>query len=163
MSDLRHTLNPSRVTLIIQMRKIYYLSGIFVVLCFLSCKKNNTQNQNNHPVASIPVQLTIYPNDPAYLKVQVVGGWMYIDGGIRGIVLYRKSEQEFVAVERSSSHLPDNDAAKVRVMNDNFTLRDTISDSRWRMFDGQVTQGPATWALRLYGTSYNGNSLRITN
>lgn len=118
---------------------------------------------SDHPVLSVPVNITLYPNDPLNFKVQAIGGWMYVEGGINGIVLYRKSNEEFVAIERTSSHLPDNAAARVKVMSDNFTLRDTVSDSRWRIIDGTVTQGPAEWALRLYGTSYDGNALRIRN
>ena len=142
--------------------KKYFL--ILMMLVGFACKKkNNTQSQADHPVPYVPVSLNIYPNNPLYFKVQVVGGWMYIDGGINGIVIYRKSEQEFVAVERTSSQLPNNAAARVVVMSDNFTLRDTISDSRWRMFDGTVTQGPATWPLRIYGTSFDRNLLKIVN
>lgn len=109
------------------------------------------------------IRLSIYPNDPLNFAIQSIGGWKYFDGGINGIVVYRKSEQEFVAVERTSTQLPDNAGARVFVMKDNFTLRDTVSDSRWRIFDGSVVQGPATWPLRTYGTTYDGNLLRITN
>lgn len=141
------------------MKKILFL---FFVLILSSCNKKN-QQANNNPVPSVPVYLNIYPNDPLYFKLQAIGGWQYIDGGINGIILYRKSEQEFVAVERTSSYYPNDPSAKVYVMNDNFTLRDTVSNSRWRIFDGTVTQPPATWPLRLYGTSYDGNLLRIMN
>ena len=109
------------------------------------------------------VQINIYPNDPLYFKVQSVGGWQYIDGGINGIVLYRKSEEEFVAIERTSSQLPDDPKARVWVQSDNFTLKDTVSGSTWRIIDGGVTKGPAKWPLRIYGTVYNGNSLAIRN
>ena len=111
----------------------------------------------------MPVDITIYPNDPLFFKVQAIGGWQYINGGINGIVLYRKSNEEFIAVERSSSHLPDNEAARVWVQTDNFSLRDTVSNSEWRIFDGTVIKGPAEWPLRLYGTVYNGNALRVRN
>ncbi|MBX3164836.1 MAG: hypothetical protein KF900_10170 [Bacteroidetes bacterium] len=141
------------------MKKILFLFFTFLIF---SCDKKN-QQANNNPVPSVPVNIVFYPNDPLYQKLQWVGGWVYIDGGINGIVVYRKSQEEFVAVERTSSYAPNNSAAKVQVMNDNFTLRDTISNSRWRIFDGTVTQGPAEWALRLYGTSYDGNMLRILN
>ena len=138
------------------------VSLIFFLLCVFSCKKNS-QPQANNPVPSVPVSVMFYPNDASYFKLQTIGGWMYIDGGINGLVVYRKSQEEFVALERTSSYLPNNPAAKVKVMNDNFILRDTISDSRWRIFDGVVTKGPATWALRLYRTSYDGNVLKILN
>ena len=147
---------------------MFYLKKVIILVLFfavIACKKKTTQNASQNPVPSIPVNITIYPNDPLNFKIQSIGGWNYIDGGLNGIILYRTSQEEFVAIERTSSYLPDNAAARVKVMSDNFSLRDSISDSRWRMFDGSVTQGPAQWSLRLYGTSYNTNTgtLRISN
>jgi hypothetical protein len=141
----------------------FLIAALFGVLVIASCKKKKAENLNNHPVPSIPVLVTIYPNDPLFFKVQAIGGWQYIDGGINGIIIYRKSNEEFVAIERTSSQLPDDAKAKVWVQQDNFTLRDTISGSEWRIFDGIVTKGPAQWGLRLYGTVYDGNSLKIRN
>lgn len=137
---------------------------LLVVGAFACQKKKKQQSLANHPVPSIPVNYVTYPNDPLNFKLQAIGGWMYVDNiGINGIIIYRKSEEEFVAIERTSSYLPDNAAARVKVQKDNFTLRDTISDSRWRIFDGTVTQGPAEWALRTYGTSYINGRLTVTN
>lgn len=133
------------------------------MVIFSSCKKKTQQNVTNHPVPSVPINIVMYPNDPIYFKVQSISGWMYINGGINGIILYRKSQEEFVAIERTSSYFPNDAAAKVFVQSDNITLRDSISDSRWFIFDGTVTKAPAQWALRLYGTSYDGNTLRIQN
>jgi hypothetical protein len=144
-------------------KSIVFIIFIFL-LVFAACKKKkNTTNVSEHPVPYVPVDLTIYPNDPLNFKIQAIGGWMYFNGGINGLVVYRKSQQEFVVLERTSSYLPDNPYAKVKVMNDNFTLRDTISDSRWQMVDGLVSQGPAQWSLRIYGSTYDGNALRIKN
>ncbi|PBQ34149.1 hypothetical protein CNR22_21015 [Sphingobacteriaceae bacterium] len=136
-----------------------------ILVCFaFSCKKKTTQNIANHPVPSVPVTYITYPNDPLNFKIQSIGGWMYVENyGVNGIIIYRKSQEEFVAIERTSASLPNNPAARVVVQKDNFTLRDTISGSEWRIFDGSITKGPAEWALRLYGTSYNGNSLSVKN
>ncbi len=133
-----------------------------ILLVGLSCKKK-AKNAAENPVPSVPVDITVYPNDPFYSKLQAIGGWVYNIGGYNGIIIYRKSEQEFVAIERTSSHLPDNPKAKVYVMKDNFTLIDSVSGSKWRIFDGTVTNGPAEWPLRLYGTTYDGDKLRIRN
>jgi hypothetical protein len=138
---------------------------VFITFIFFAChkKKQDTQNNADHPVPYTPVNITIYPGDPLNFKIQAIGGWMYINGGINGIVLYRKSQQEFVALERTSSALPNDPNAKIKVMADNFTCRDSVSNSRWQIIDGTVTQGPATWALRLYGTNYDGSILKISN
>lgn len=129
---------------------------------FTACSKKS-QNTNNNPVPSVPVNITVYPNDPFYAKIQNIGGWMYIAGGINGIVLYRKSNEEFVALERTSSQLPDDPRAAVVVQKNNFTVKDTISGSEWQMIDAVVSKGPATWPLRIYGTTYDGNILAIRN
>ncbi|MBA2611751.1 MAG: hypothetical protein H0U95_07265 [Bacteroidetes bacterium] len=143
-------------------KNIILITVIFLMF-FFGCKKKNTKSNAEHPVPYVPVNITIYPNDPLNFKIQAIGGWIYINGGINGIIIYRKSQQEFVALERTSSYLPDNANAKAKVMSDNFTCRDSISDSRWQIFDGGVTQGPAQWGLRVYGTSYDGNALKIKN
>jgi hypothetical protein len=141
-------------------KKIVFILFIFAVC---SCKKKS-KPVNNNPVPNVLVNYTTYPDDPLNFKIQPIGGWMYVDNvGINGIIIYRKSNEEFVAIERTSSYLPDNPAAKVKVQSDNFTLRDTISGSEWRMFDATVTKGPAEWSLRTYGTSYNGNALTVKN
>ncbi len=144
------------------MKSKFYIALVFFTL--LACKKKTTQQASNHPVASVPMQLSVYPNDPLNFKIQAIGGWIYYHQvGINGIIIYRKSQEEFIAIERTSSHLPNDTAARVYVTKDNFTLLDTISRSRWRILDGIVVKGPAEWPLRLYGTSYDGNRLRITN
>ncbi len=142
---------------------------LFVISCLclfihLSCKKNSNSNANSlQPVPSVPVAITVYPNNVSNFKIQAIGGWMYLSGGIRGIILYRKSQEEFVAMERTSPYLPNDDAAIVKVQPNNFTLRDTVSGSEWRIIDGTVTKGPSQWPLRLYGTTYDGSVLRIVN
>jgi hypothetical protein len=136
---------------------------LFSIVLFSCNKKKKDDPASQNPVPYVPLSISIYPNDPTHFSIQSIGGWKYVEGGINGILVYRKSEQEFVALERTSTFHPDRADAKVFVMKDNFILRDSVSDSRWRIFDGTVTQGPAEWPLRAYGTSYDGNLLRITN
>lgn len=139
---------------------------LIILLCvsgvIFSCKKK-AKNVADNPVPSVYVELSVYPNDPFYSKIQSIGGWIYKEGGINGMIIYRKTDQEFIAIERTSSQLPNDPKARVQVMKDNFTLIDSVSGSRWRIFDGSVTQGPAEWGLRLYGTNFDGNLLRVRN
>ena len=143
------------------------LKKIVILFLFIisvaSCKKQTINSSN--PVASVPVNLIVYPDNPLNFRLQSIGGWAYFDGGINGIVIYRKSQEEFIALERTSSYLPDNINARVKVMSDNFTLQDTISNSRWRLFDGEVIQGPAQWPLRIYATNFNttNGTLMVSN
>ncbi len=137
-----------------------------VFLVAIGCKKKAKTVKDNIPYQT--VNITIYPNDPLYFKLRSVGGWMYINGGINGIIVYRlaqNSAADFVALERTSSYLPDNVDALAKVQSDNFTLRDTISGSKWQIVDGSVVSGPATAPLRLYSTLYDNGTqaLQIRN
>ena len=146
--------------------KISILVFVFVVALFSFCKKKNNTVQDN--IAYQTVNITMYPNDPLYFKLQAVGGWVYISGGVNGIIVYRKtatnSPTDFVALERTSTSLPDDQNARVKVQADNFTLKDTISNSKWQIVDGALISGPATQNLRSYNAIFDGNNtLTIRN
>lgn len=144
-------------------KKIKIISAAVICLFLvLACKKKAKQTQDNN-VPYVPVNVTIYPNDPLNFKIQTPGGWMYFSGGVSGLIVYRKSSSEFVALDRTSTFDPNNINARVKVQSDSFTCKDTISDSKWQIVDGAVMQGPATYPLRIYASSYDGNALRIFN
>src|SRR3954467_15365363 len=96
---------------------------IIITFCVIlsSCKKSAppTQSVQSNPVPYIPVDISMYPGDPLNFTIQAIGGWKYINGGINGIILYRKSQEEFIAIERTSSYYPNNAYAKVKVQTDN--------------------------------------------
>jgi hypothetical protein len=140
----------------------FILYGLLFFL--ISCKKNNQQVAASNPVPLVPINYVLYPDDPINFNIQYVGGWIYIDNvGVSGIIVYRKSLEEFFVMDRASSYSPDNFSSRVKVMSDNFLLKDTISNSQWRIIDAQVVNGPAVWPLRTYGTTYINGALRITN
>ena len=146
-------------------RKISILFLLVTVSVFSFCKKKNQTVQDN--IAYQTVNITIYPNDPLYFKLQTAGGWVYINGGVNGIIVYRKTTTntpvDFVAVERTSTALPNDPDARVKVQSDNFTLKDTISGAKWQIFDGAVISG-APQGLRLYNAIFDGNNtLTIKN
>lgn len=145
------------------LKKIKIISAVVICLLAVSACKKKAQQVNNSNVPYTPVNLTIYPNDPLNFKLQTAGGWMYFNGGIHGIIVYRKTQTDFVALERASSYDSDNFDARAKVQSDNFTCKDTVSGSKWQIVDGAVMTGPATLPLRLYGTSFDGNTLRVFN
>jgi hypothetical protein len=132
---------------------------LFLLLLVLSCKKNSL-----HPVPSIPFDINIYLNLPSYNSLESVGGWAYVNGGSKGIVLYRKSSDEFVAFDR---HSPANEGLCDQALitnSDNFLqLDDLCSEAKFSLYDGSIISG-SEFGLRQYQTFWDGgNSLRIYN
>lgn len=143
-------------------KKIKIISLVLICVLAVACKKKAQKVQDNG-VPYVPINIVIYPGDPLNFKIQTPGGWMYFNGGAGGLVVYRKTAGEFVVLDRTSTYLPDDFNARVKVQSDAFTLKDTISGSRWQIIDGGVIGGPATSPLRIYANTYDGNALRITN
>lgn len=139
------------------MKYIFYT--LFITLIIIAgCKKDGT---NNVPETSVDIYM--YTNNPSFVNVSVVGGWVYISGGIRGILLYRKSNSEFMAYDRNCTYQSSNPCATVYVDNTNIQATDTCCHSRFSIYDGTVYQGPASLPLKSYRTTFDGNVLHVYN
>jgi len=118
------------------------------------------------PVPYVPVNYTIYLNNPSNDHLLVPGGYLIIpDRGNLGIILYRRSfgdSKDFVAFDLTCTHEP-NDTCKVFVDDSDFYLECPCCGSKFSIFDGFPAQGPARWQLKEYETSFNGNTVRIYN
>ena len=88
-------------------------NSVYILLLsflFLGCSKDEDSN-----IPLVNVNYTIYTNDPAYNAVSTPGTWMYLNGGSRGIILYRASTDEFKAYDRHCTYDSDNSCALVSV------------------------------------------------
>ena len=123
----------------------------FFSILFYTCKKDN--NDNNVP--NVLVDIFIYANQPSFIDVSVVGGWTYVTGGVRGILLYRKTTTEFMAYERNCTYDPSEACATVFVDGTNILASDTCCGSTFSIYDGTITQGPAGLPLKVYNTTFD--------
>ena len=134
------------------MKKIILL----IALVILGCENE----VDNFP--QVDVNLNLYINNPEFFNIETPGGWIYLNGGVAGILLYRKNLDEFIAYDRASTYDPIADCA-ITVDSDNIILKDPCSESQFLITDGSVIQGPASQALKRYNTYFYGNNLSIFN
>jgi nitrite reductase/ring-hydroxylating ferredoxin subunit len=124
---------------------------------FTTCKKER------QGVPYVPVDLYLYTTSPEFSNLNAVGGWTYINGGSRGIVIYHRSNDEFVAFDRHCTYQVEDPCGQVSVDASYIALRDSCCGSEFLLYDGSVTKGPATLPLQAYYTEYDGMRLRIYN
>lgn len=124
-----------------------------LLLC-LSCK-----NEEEAPVGY--VNFTIDPNSPMYSNLNTVGGYEYLVGGYRGVVVFRYSWDEFFAYERACPK--DNETAVVVDTASSVILICPKCGSKFIYTDGTPIEGPAKSPLRSYSTHYDGNVLHVYN
>jgi hypothetical protein len=108
------------------------------------------------------VDETINLNNFENTPLKNIGGFIYHEGGVRGIILYRQSQDLFLAFERNCPYQPLNSCAKVEVDESTLFMVDPCCSSTFD-FDGNPTGGPAELPLRQYRTYLDQNYLLITS
>ena len=133
-----------------------YLSLIILIILIKSCDKNNN----------------IIPNVKVDFRIQAselsgVGSAIYTQEnyGVRGIIIYHKNTNEYVAFERACSYRPNDNCAVVHLNNEvnpSF-LKDSCCNSSFLLEDGTPFSGPALLPLKQYSTNFDGTYIYVYN
>jgi hypothetical protein len=133
------------------------LSLILITTILLNC------NDQEDIIPYVYVNIYIDLNDPEYVDLNAVGNSVMVTGGVKGIIIFRKSLDEFTAFDRASPANPD---CAVNLDETGTTAIDTCTNSKFSLLlDGAVIEGPASLPLKMYQVHYNPNTLmlQITN
>ncbi len=140
--------------------KVRFILIILILLSLSGCNKNRT-----HPVPNLPFDVTIDFSLPTYSNLIGVSGWAYVNGGSKGVIVYRRGIDDFVAFDR---HSPADPAGQCTTLlypdDDNYLqLNDDCNSATFSLYDGSPMSN-SDWGLRQYATQWDGNtSLRIYN
>ena len=137
--------------------KILFFSIAVLLISTSGCKKDDDT------VPSVQVNIYIYTTDAEFADLNAVGGWIYLTGGAQGIVVYRLSQDEFMAYDRNCTYQPTKANAVIVVEQSGITALDNSCGSKFLLTDGSVLEGPAPDILKRYQTNFDGNLLRIYN
>ena len=140
--------------------KVQFILFFAISTLLLSCKKNST-----HPVPNIPFDVTINLTLPSYSDLNGVGGYAYVNAGSRGVIVYRRGIDDFVAFDRHSPADPEGTCPQPLTPDaDNFlVLNDTCNNAQFSLYDGSIISN-SEFGLRQYATAWNGtDQLRIFN
>lgn len=138
--------------------KALTLGFIFLFSLLIACESTGPEDQIPAAIVNETINLT----NQQYQNLQFVGGHTSISGGVRGIIIYRATTDEYRAFERNCSFEPLNTCAQVEVEGSGLFMIDTCCTSTFN-FDGFPTGGPASLPLRQYPVLLQGNFLTIAN
>ncbi len=140
----------------------YILTLILLLVAYTGCKKNS----NSSLIPNVAVNEFIYLNNPSSFNLQVQGGWIYNQGGYKGLVVYRRyfnfQSDDFVGYERACPlHFADA-CGTLKVVNDIY-LECPCTGHQYLMFDGLPIDASSE-QLRFYNTQFDGNNvIQIVN
>jgi nitrite reductase/ring-hydroxylating ferredoxin subunit len=137
--------------------------SIFSCLCGVLFASAGCKKEERGGVPPTQLDVSININNPAYNDLAVPGGWLYLTGGSMGLIVYRQTNETFVAMDRHCPYQPA-ELCQVAVDDTEIVARDTLCcQSSFLITDGSVVEGPAALGLRRYNTTFNGTVLRIYN
>jgi nitrite reductase/ring-hydroxylating ferredoxin subunit len=133
---------------------------VFFVLLFVFLAPQCKKDEDKIPNAYVDFYINI---NTQYLDLTNIGGYAYVTGGVRGIIIFRRSTDEFMAYERDCPYQPSNSCALLEVDNSMVMAVDSCCGSQFLLLDGSIVQGPATIMMKQYQTSFDGTTLHVFN
>jgi len=136
----------------------FLIITLFTTVLF-SCK----QDEERIPYAYVDFYADL--NAPVYIDLNPAGNSLTVTGGVRGIILFHKNSDEFMAIERNCSHDPYNTCEVVEVDSTGIYAVCNCCGSKFSLYDGFLVSGPAKYPLNTYATTYNSltNILHVYN
>ncbi len=138
------------------MKKLAIYLSLFTVLLMQSCGKEEDF------IADVPVDVRIPANDFRFSALNSAGGVVVINGGVAGIILYKKTTGQIVAYDRCSTYNPERKCA-VNVNEPSITATDPCSGSLFSMEDGSSLKAPATRPLKQYQVTVTSSQITVFN
>lgn len=142
------------------MKDIFSKIAIILLIGIVSLQSCKDKNQ---PIPDTLVDFYVNINDPSYSDLQAVGNFVYVYGGVAGIVLYRESTENIIALDRCCSYKPE-DRCSVKLDTTNtFLLVCPCCSSEFIINNGSVNKSPAVAPLKQYHTTFDGETIHVFN
>jgi nitrite reductase/ring-hydroxylating ferredoxin subunit len=140
---------------------LFFLTMLVAAVLISACKKDQEEQQPEIPY--VYVNFAVMPNSTQYIELNSPGGYVTVTGGYRGIIIYRKTESEFMAYERACPYDPTSDSARIQVDVSSITCTCPRCKSKYILLDGTPYEGVSRWPMKQYRTNYDGTYLYVTN
>lgn len=136
-----------------------YITVVLIALAFGCAPDPGDDAIPYLPFSEIVINLNL----PDYTALKTDGGYKLIDGGVRGIILYRVNATTYLAYERNCSFQPSEACATVDVHISGLYMYDPCCGSSFSFANGSPIGGVAWRPLRRYRTTLNSEILSITD
>ena len=125
-------------------------------LLFFSCQKEEDYIQN--VMVNIDLNLTL----PEFSDLQTVGNYIFITGGVKGIIVYRQGFDSYKTYDRNCSFEPSLSCARIDSVNSSIAIC-KCCNSKFLLSDGTPFDGPALLPLKQYQNNLSEDFLYIYN
>ncbi|WP_088323829.1 phosphoribosylaminoimidazole carboxylase [Polaribacter tangerinus] len=136
------------------------VSFLFVFSFLTACSGNDLPE---NCVRALPVNITSDLNNPQLINALVPGGFSYLNGGAKGILLVNVNGTDFIAYDRIC---PSNDCESPMTFERGIVLKCSCDNSEYgvgKAIGGAPQTAGFNCPAREYRVTKNGTSIRISN
>ncbi|MDD2385750.1 MAG: hypothetical protein PHP52_03105 [Bacteroidales bacterium] len=135
---------------------IIILTTIILLSIISSCDKENR-------IPYVYVNFIVYPDLPEYVSIKTPGNFLYLTGGVEGILLYCQFTDEYLAYERNCPNDPYKTNAILDVDSTGLFLVCRNCGSKFSIYDGSIVDSPSKYPVLQYQTYLENQALYINN
>jgi hypothetical protein len=146
--------NPDAGFILMNKHKILILLLVIVLAC------DSTLEESGVPNVAVNIEINL--SDVDNIALTQIGGYIYVVGGVRGIIVRHESQNLYRAFDRNCTFNPSVSTAIVDVHTSGFYLEDTSCNSTFDV-NGFPTGGQADFPLKEYNITQAGDILFIVN
>lgn len=132
---------------------------ILLVVFFIITPSCNDEDR----IPYVYVDYRLHLNNPELIDLQTPGNYVYLTGGVRGIIVYCVYAGSYNAYERNCPYKPNSDNAYLMVDSTETRLVCKSCDSKFSLFDGTLLEGPSIYPVLQYNTFVQNDILYIYN
>ena len=133
---------------------IYILS---ISLLIASC------NSKDNYIKEVYVNIFIDLSLPEYSDLQVSGNYIFIEGGVEGIIIYHGVGNDYEVYDRNCSYEPSLACSYIDSVSSGVAYCGCCASAFLLAQDGAVANSPALLPLKEYYWTLSGSQMRISN
>ena len=130
---------------------------IIFLLSIFSCGDSNNYIRNVYVDVEIDLSL------PEFINLNTVGNSLFIEGGNKGIIIYRHSNYEYKIYDRNCSYEPNLECSYIDSINSIIAFCGCCTSAFLLDQNGSAANSPAVLPLKQYNYSLNNTLLHIFN
>ena len=137
------------------MKNIFYI--LIFLISLISCSTDADY------IRDVYVNIEINLGLPEYSELNTIGNSIYIEGGNKGIIIYKMGVNEYRVYDRNCSYEPSSDCAYIDSVSSTIASCSCCTSMFLIDQDGISANGPALLPLKEYQTTLSGGILKIKN
>ena len=130
---------------------------VLFLIIISSCGDSNNYIRNVYVDVEIDLSL------PEFSPLNTVGNSIFIEGGNKGIIIYRFSNYEYNIYDRNCSYEPNLECSYIDSINSTIAMCGCCSSAFLLDQNGVAANSPAVLPLKQYNYSLNNTLLHIFN